>query len=242
MLTLGIETATDVCSVALLEGDAVLAEASLRMPRQHAARLMPLIRDVLAHTGRSATDLDLVAVSEGPGSYTGLRIGVSTAKGLALAADARLIGVSSLEALAWQAAPFAQPGDRIAVAFPSRRGEVYAAGFIASPEQEVGPLLGAEPTAVVLDEAAAWWPTSTVPRGSTLFMGAAAQDLALVLKPAPYRVVHHHDVAPSAVAVARLGDERAYDVRDGAWHTEDVASFEPSYLKEFVAGKPRPLF
>ncbi|MEO1077246.1 MAG: tRNA (adenosine(37)-N6)-threonylcarbamoyltransferase complex dimerization subunit type 1 TsaB, partial [Bacteroidota bacterium] len=110
MLTLGIETATDVCSVALLEDDAVLAEASLRLPRQHAARLMPLVRDVLAHTGRATTDLDLVSVSEGPGSYTGLRIGVSTAKGLCLATGAALVGVGSLDALAQTADGIAEPG------------------------------------------------------------------------------------------------------------------------------------
>ncbi|MEM8601969.1 MAG: tRNA (adenosine(37)-N6)-threonylcarbamoyltransferase complex dimerization subunit type 1 TsaB [Bacteroidota bacterium] len=241
MLTLGIETATDVCSVALLDGDALLAEASLRLPRQHAARLVPLVRDVLAHTGRAATDLDLVAVSEGPGSYTGLRIGVSTAKGLAIAADARLVGVPSLEALACQAAPLAQPGDRIAVAFPSRRGEVYAAGFVVSPEHDIASLPGAGPTAIVLDEAAAWWPDSDA-AATTWLLGPAAPQLGAALARPLTRLLDAARFAPSAALVARLGRERAYDAHGDAWRTEDVASFEPSYLKEFVAGKPRPLF
>ncbi|MEL6443560.1 MAG: tRNA (adenosine(37)-N6)-threonylcarbamoyltransferase complex dimerization subunit type 1 TsaB [Bacteroidota bacterium] len=240
MLTLGIETATDVCSVALLEDDAVLAEASLRLPRQHAARLVPLVRDVLAHTGRATTDLDLVSVSEGPGSYTGLRIGVSTAKGLCLATGAALVGVGSLEALAQTADGVAEPGDYVLAAFPSRRGEVYAAGFQRHPHESVLQMLrGAEPTAVTLDDARSWWPAPDAER--IWLLGPAAYQLDGLL-PGRHSILAGETFCVSAATVARMGRRSAYDVATDHLHSEDVASFEPSYLKEFVAGKPRPLF
>lgn len=240
VLTLGLETATDVCSVALLEDGHLLAESSLRLPRQHAARLMPLVRDLLAQTSHAPTDLHLVAVSAGPGSYTGLRIGASTAKGLAMAADARLLGVPSLEALAFRMVGVAQPGDRIVAAFPSRRGEVYAAGFEVGDRAVLDVLPGAEAAAVTLDAARGWWPAPATP--TTWIVGPAGRALAGALTLEYARVLAADVLTPSAESVARLGASRAYDAASEAWHTDDVASFEPSYLKAFVAGKPRPLF
>ncbi|MEM9996091.1 MAG: tRNA (adenosine(37)-N6)-threonylcarbamoyltransferase complex dimerization subunit type 1 TsaB [Bacteroidota bacterium] len=243
MLTLGIETATDVCSVALLEDNVVLAEAALRLPRQHAARLMPLIRDVLAHAGRSATDLDLVAVSEGPGSYTGLRIGVSTAKGLCLASGAALVGVGSLEALATKTDGVAQSGDYVVVAFPSRRGEVYAAGFQHHPHEYIRLMLpGAEPAAVPLAEFRSWWPAPDAKRIWLLGPAAALLTGDEEFLPGHTHVLNGEMFGVSAATVARIGKSTAFDVTTGDLRGVDVASFEPSYLKEFVAGKPRPLF
>ncbi|RMH54049.1 MAG: tRNA (adenosine(37)-N6)-threonylcarbamoyltransferase complex dimerization subunit type 1 TsaB, partial [Bacteroidetes bacterium] len=110
---LALETATDVCSAALAEGDRLLVEETLYRARLHAERLVLLIEDVLRHADLTPAAVAAVAVSGGPGSYTGLRIGVSTAKGLAAATGAALVAVPSLEAQAAAVAPFAAAGDLI---------------------------------------------------------------------------------------------------------------------------------
>lgn len=218
MLTLGIETATDICAVALLDGEAVLFEASIRLPRSHGRRLAPLIDEAFAHVGRAPLDLDLVAVSAGPGSYTGLRIGMSTAKGLALATEARLAAVPTLDALA--ATTTERP---VAVVLPSRRGEVYAA--VASDDASV-----ARPaTALALADAAEWLPSVPLALG-----GPAAPALA---EAAPDHGWRRLDLVPSAAAVARLGRQRAE-----AGDDDDPATAEPSYLKPVAATRPRAIF
>ncbi len=216
MLTLGIETATDVCSVALLDGDAVQFEASIHVPRSHGRRLAPLVDQAFAHAGRTPADLDLVAVSAGPGSYTGLRIGMSTAKGLALATGARIVAVPTLDALASTA-----DVTPVVVVLPSRRGEVYAAvaGDDARPA-----------TALSLTDAADWLPAS-----ASLAVGGPAAD-ALV-EAVPDRTWQRVLLVPGAVAVACLGQRRA-----AAGETDDPASLEPSYLKPVAVSRPRAIF
>ena len=229
MLLLALETATDVCSAALHDGRRVIADASVRLPRSHAARLAPMVAGLLAHVGAEAGDLNAVAVSAGPGSYTGLRIGASTAKGLAYTADAALVAVPSLEAMAraaWPAAGF----DPILAAFPSRRGEVYAARF--RPEAAGLAPLG-EAAALVLDEAAGWG----LPDEPLTLVGPAAGTVEEALAHAGHRRSRVFDAEPSAVHVAALGAERLEMGR-----TENVAAWEPFYLKAFVAGPPRPIF
>ena len=93
MILLALETATTTCGAAVLQDDTILAQVHLHRPRIHSERLTPLAEDTLDHAGVGSGDVDAVAVSMGPGSYTGLRIGVSTAKGWALATDAVLVGV-----------------------------------------------------------------------------------------------------------------------------------------------------
>ena len=98
-----IETSTECCSVALADGAQILASRINGTPRQHAAMLAPYVQEVLAECGLAASGLDAVAVSEGPGSYTGLRVGVSTAKGLCFGAGKPLLGIDTLQILAMQA-------------------------------------------------------------------------------------------------------------------------------------------
>ena len=120
MLLLSLTTATSACGVALLAGDALLFEAHLHVDRSHARRLAPLVAQAFEHAGRAPAELDAVAVAAGPGSFTGLRIGASTAKGLCLATGAALVAVPSHHALAEPA----RDGDLVVL--PSRRGEVLA--------------------------------------------------------------------------------------------------------------------
>lgn len=220
MLTLGIETATDICSVALLDGSTALLEASIHVPRSHGRRLAALIREAFDHVGREPGSLALVAVSVGPGSYTGLRIGVSTAKGLALATGARLVAVPTLDALA-EAAP--APAHPLVLVLPSRRGEVYAAAVTASGV----PLRPA--TALALPEADAW-----LPDGPLAVAGPGADRL---VEAAPERLWHRLDTVPSGTAVARLGQRLV--VARGAG---DPAAVEPLYLKSFQPSQPRAIF
>lgn len=233
MILLAIETATDVCSVALMQGDRVTVELALTRPRAHAETLTPMIRDALRYGDVAPRDLDGVAVSSGPGSYTGLRIGVSTAKGLALAAAAPLIAVPSLEALAASAAPLAAPGETICAVFNARRHEVYAAVFVVSGDQTLARL--ADATALDVADLPGWLDAFAGPR--LWLLGEGVPRVVSILQDrlaADLRPLDPVAFAPSAASVARLARLRLDEGR-----VEDVARFEPFYLKEFVAKKPQ---
>ena len=219
MLTLGIETAADVCAVALLDGGDVVVRSALHVPRAHGRRLAPLISEALAHAGRAPADLDLVAVSAGPGSYTGLRIGMATAKGLCLATGAGLAAVPTLRALAHDA-----DGPTV-VALPSRRGEVYAALYD-------GPSEVRAPAALALADLPDWLPAA--PPGG---FGLGGPGAGRVAEAAPDVAWRRLDLVPDAVAVARLGRAEAR-----AGRLADVAAAEPLYLKPVAATRPRGIF
>ena len=125
MKILAIDTATLSCSVALVNDDRLLAENTLVNDQTHSKHIMVLIQQVLDMSGVSVSDVDGFAATHGPGTFTGLRIGMSTVKGLAEAGDKPLVGVSSLAALAWQADPSAL----ICPLIDARRKEVYFAHY-----------------------------------------------------------------------------------------------------------------
>lgn len=235
LLLLAIETASAACSVALARGDEVIAEASLHRPRVHAEQLAPLIQDLLGRSALAPSDLDAVAVSMGPGSYTGLRIGVSTAKGLSLASGAALVGVPTLEALAASVRPFARPGDVIGVALDARRDDVYAAAYMATEREETGGGLGvyADVRALRVQDLAH---DMELGGHSVWLVGDGAEKAAPALRDAGVNLratlpVHTHP--PSARWVA----QRAL-VRFHQGETADVAAFEPFYLKAFQGTRP----
>lgn len=100
MLVLAIDTTTSVCSVALAEDDRLVGEIATNLPRTHSQRLMPMVETLFAETATKPEDLDLLAVTRGPGSFTGLRIGIATVKGMGLALDLPVAGLSTLQVLA----------------------------------------------------------------------------------------------------------------------------------------------
>ena len=155
MNLLAIETATESCSVALVHGETVIARSELA-PRRHAERVLPMADDLLAEAGIGKHALDAIAVGRGPGAFTGVRLAVSLAQGMAMALDRPMVTVSSLAALALEA-----PEDDAAIlaVIDARMGEIYAAcyrrdddgGLIALDEERV-----CTAESLVLPQADAW--------------------------------------------------------------------------------------
>lgn len=148
MRILAIDTATEACSVALLNSDAVTAHFE-ECPREHTQRILPLVKEILTRSDTSLTDLDALAFGRGPGSFTGVRIGIGIAQGLALGAELPMIGVSTLATMA-QGAWRMTGATRVLAAIDARMGEVYWAEYT---RDEQGVWHGEETEAVLKPEA-----------------------------------------------------------------------------------------
>jgi tRNA threonylcarbamoyladenosine biosynthesis protein TsaB len=216
---LAIETSTDICSVALLRGSEVVA---LREGggSEHARLLAVYIDEVLREAGIAPSALEAVAVSAGPGSYTGLRIGLSTAKGLCYALGIPLIAVGSLDALAAQVAGRFAEGTLLRPMIDARRMEVYTQLF----DHNARPL--GEVEAVVIDENSFDEDAETA---DLVIFGSGAAKCAQVLSWATFI-----EVGASARGLAR-GAAEAFAAR----RFVDTAYFDPLYLKDFVATAPK---
>ncbi len=216
-----IETSTSLCSVALAEDGRITAARESGEPRAHAALTAPFVQQVLAERGLHAADLDAVCVSAGPGSYTGLRVGVSTAKGVCFAAGVPLLSVGTLDILVAQAAADGLlPADcrYVIPMVDARRMEVYTAVFTPDGRRltEVEPrIIDAESFRQERAE------------GPVLFIGDGAGKCSEALAGPD---THFVQVCPRAAAmlVPALREFEAGNFRD-------VAYFEPFYLKDFVA-------
>lgn len=233
MTLLALETATDTCGVALLRDGRIVAEFHLHRPRVHSERLIPIAEDVLRHGGSEPDALDAVAVSMGPGSYTGLRIGVSTAKGWALATGADLVGVPTLDAYAAQLRGVVEPGDVVCALLDARRDEVYAGAFRETKDRFVSH---AETKALTVDSLRAW--VGPV-EGRLWLLGDGAEKCrdALAGVGTTQTMLPPEEWSPSAGWVARRGQERL------AIHgPDDVSSFEPFYVKDVHATPARSPF
>ncbi|MDR3445226.1 MULTISPECIES: tRNA (adenosine(37)-N6)-threonylcarbamoyltransferase complex dimerization subunit type 1 TsaB [unclassified Dyella] len=155
MKLLAIETSTEACSVALIHGDEVIARSEIA-PRRHAELVLPMADALLAEAGLGRHALDVIAVGRGPGAFTGVRLGISLAQGMALALDVPVVTVSSLAALALEAPE--DDADILAV-IDARMGEIYAAsyrrddngGLVVLDEERV-----CTPGALSLSPSAAW--------------------------------------------------------------------------------------
>ncbi len=128
MKTLAVDNSAGICSVAVMDGDKLLAMRHDSTQSRQAGLLLPMIEECLAESGLSYNNLDLLSSTIGPGSFTGLRIGIAAIKGIAMVTGLPAVGVSSLEAVAWAAG--AEAGcKKILVLLNANRGEIYAQGF-----------------------------------------------------------------------------------------------------------------
>ena len=231
-LILHIETATDICSVALSEGDQQISLVESGQERSHARLLNQFIRQALDDAGHTPKELDGVAVSKGPGSYTGLRIGVSTAKGLAYALEIPLLASGTLENMAHGAMAHPvvlrlaeSPGERLLLCpmLDARRMEVYAGFFTLdqTPFKQV--------SADIIDENSY---RDILDSHRVCFFGNGSGKCRESLR------------HPNAHFIKDIHLSASYMIDPGlrryaSKQFEDVAYFEPFYLKDFIATTPR---
>lgn len=225
---LNIETSTEVCSAALTAEGMVLCHNEDFQGRNHAALLSGFVKRCLDHAREHEMKLDAVAVSLGPGSYTGLRIGLSEAKGLAYALDIPLIGVSTLQLLAVHAMFNADldPDVLLAPMIDARRMEVYTAVYDFALQEIM------KPQPLILDESSY---SDELARAKVAFFGNGSEKARKVItSPA---AIFIPDVVPLASDMIALA-ERSYARREFI----DLAYSTPEYLKDFQAIKPKPRF
>lgn len=214
-MILCIETSTAVLSVALARDGAVVCERVCTQPRSQAALTAPLVKEVLDAAGITAGECDAVCVSAGPGSYTGLRVGVSTAKGLAFGAGIPLLSMGTLDILV---EGVEETPAFIVPMIDARRMEVYTAVYSAD-----GTRLTEVEARVIGPDAFAEY----LEQGEVLFVGDGALKCREVL-------THPNARFKEAFPLARHMARRAQEDFD-AGKFQDVAYFEPFYLKDFIA-------
>jgi tRNA threonylcarbamoyladenosine biosynthesis protein TsaB len=226
-MILCLETATPVCSVALNDGCCTLALRETEGQNAHSEKITNFIREAMETAGVDYRQLDAVAVSKGPGSYTGLRIGVSTAKGICYAADVPLMAIDTLEAMAHgmkeKLGSQLAENDLLIPMIDARRMEVYAAVFDARLNKIE------DTAALVIDENA----FEDLRKDHRLWLfGDGAPKLSKVFENQT-NITIIDGFKPSAAYMRNLADKalREHDF-------VDVAYFEPFYLKDFIAGKP----
>lgn len=220
MKLLAVDTATERCSVALMIDDRIIERAT-ETPRGHADLVLPMVEAVLAESGLTLRQLDGLAYGRGPGAFTGVRIAVGVAQGLAYGAELMTVGVSDLAAVAQQ---FAGPGARILVCMDARMNEVYWGRFAATPDglvQASSPERVDRPEAVEAADAGVFagsgfgaYPQLAAGREATCVHGAAL---------------------PHAREIARLA---AAELRAGRGQPADRA--QPVYLRDQVATVKSP--
>ena len=221
-----IETSTALCSAAIAENGVITAYRESSAPKAHASLTSVFIDEMLKERNTSIAECDAVCVSMGPGSYTGLRVGVSTAKGLCFGSGKPLLAVGTLDTLVAQALMADQAGHDgipsnpyrfIIPMIDARRMEVYTAVFEGIRQiTETAP--------AIIDENSF---AEYLEQGACLFIGDGAGKCADVIK---HPNAHFYQCWPKASAMLEPAT-RAYNEK----RFEDVAYFEPFYLKEFVA-------
>lgn len=230
-LILNIETTTDNCSVTLAKDGELLNIAEQREGRLHASLLTTFIERVIKESGNSFDMLDAVGISKGPGSYTGLRIGVSAAKGICYALDIPLVAVHTLQAMNEQVVNNRQKyglhkGETNLSFIPmidARRMEVYSAVFNIENEFE------RDVEAEVLDENSY---SELLKNSKAVFFGNGAGKFQEIIDNP--NAIFLKDISPTAGSMISLA-EKKYQNKE----FEDVAYFEPFYLKEFITTIPK---
>jgi len=228
-LILNIETATQFCSVGLARDGHILAIRESNEKNIHAAKVSVFAEEVILEAGMSMKDLEAVAVSMGPGSYTGLRIGVSAAKGFCYALDIPLIAVPTLQSMALTASVAAkdiintEKNILFCPMIDARRMEVYTALFDVQ-NREI------RKTEALIVEADSF--DEELKEHRILYFGDGAEKCLEVLEQEGMSFLD--GILPSSSGMALISQEK---FKSGAF--ADLAYFEPYYLKDFIAGKPK---
>ncbi|MEA3443161.1 MAG: tRNA (adenosine(37)-N6)-threonylcarbamoyltransferase complex dimerization subunit type 1 TsaB [Bacteroidota bacterium] len=228
-LILNIETSTQICSVSLTRNGKLIALRETNEDKSHAARLTVYIDEIVKSQNLLINDLDAVAVSKGPGSYTGLRIGVSVAKGLCYGAEKPLIAVSTLQALALQVSSGNKPEVNVkgnswfCPMIDARRMEVYTAMF------DMDNNMQNKISAKIIDSSS--FPDILNDR-LVYFFGNGAMKCKNIIQHKNARFIEN--IETSSADMATLS-EIAFRKKQ----FEDVAYFEPFYLKDFIATIPK---
>ncbi len=227
-LILNIETATGVCSVALAKDGKLLGLKESDTKNNHASVLTLFMDEVIKTAGVTLSDLDAIAVSEGPGSYTGLRIGVAAAKGLCFALDRPLIAVNTLQAMSLGMANSISSGKISNVLYcpmiDARRMEVYCAIF----DEKYNKVR--ETRAEIIEENSF---KEFLVKNKVVFAGDGALKCRSFIEQHP-NAIFSETFQTSAKFMITLSEKK---FSEGKF--ENLAYFEPYYLKDFIAGKPR---
>jgi tRNA threonylcarbamoyladenosine biosynthesis protein TsaB len=219
-----IETATEICSVAVVTQNRIVALVENNEGNKHASMLTSLIEEALQKAGITLNQLDAIAVSKGPGSYTGLRVGVSTAKGLCYALEKPLIGISTLQSLAAVGMKkMDTPTGLLLPMLNARRMEVYCAGYNVAGNE----ILATE--AKIIDEFSF---AAELKNGPVYFMGNGSAKCKTILS-------HPHAFFIEGIHCSATGMADYVCAAFEQQQFEDVAYFEPFYLKDFVPTTPK---
>ncbi|MCE7055617.1 tRNA (adenosine(37)-N6)-threonylcarbamoyltransferase complex dimerization subunit type 1 TsaB [Algoriphagus sp. AGSA1] len=223
---LSLETSTPICSIALHRSGELLGEKSLDVPGAHSEKLMGMIDDLLKECGLPITDINAIAVSEGPGSYTGLRIGTSVAKGLAFARNIPLVAVSTLAALAYGASLLVEDKGMLVAMLDARRMEVYRQVF----DMDLNPIN--ELDSEIIDTNSYF---ELLKIGKVYFVGDAVKKVSEVITH-PNAVFLEVQISAGYIGSLAFGKFQKGEFAD-------LAYFVPNYLKEFKAlqSKKNPL-
>ncbi|MCF5902353.1 tRNA (adenosine(37)-N6)-threonylcarbamoyltransferase complex dimerization subunit type 1 TsaB [Aeromonas veronii] len=224
---LAVDTATEACSAALLVGDKLFSRWE-EAPRDHTRKILPMVQAVLEDAGISLSDLDAIAFGRGPGSFTGVRIGISVAQGLAFGAGVPLIGISTLAAMA-QGAYRRDGAEQVLTAIDARMNEVYFGRYelIDGRMQLVGDEVVSEPAALVDVRGKLAGPVTCVGTGFETY-GETLSGLADELAESQVRFPAAEDMLPLARAAWLAGE------------AVPVEQATPVYLRDKVTWKKLP--
>ncbi len=234
-----LESATDSCSVALCDFEHLIAEKYALIPKGHDSMLAPLVKDILDENKLTPKDCYAVAISQGPGSYVGLRIATSLAKGLAFGGGLKLIGISTLTVITQCAIEnnLIKNGERLIVPMiDAGRMEVYTANYNSDGEQT------SEVSSKILDENSYY---SELKENKVLFTGNGALKYYQFLKEKGAENKEIAELLNNATFIQQL--PHASGLRIPAIQSlingkeDSVAYFEPFYLKDFIPGKAKKL-
>ncbi|ENM5725195.1 tRNA (adenosine(37)-N6)-threonylcarbamoyltransferase complex dimerization subunit type 1 TsaB [Vibrio mimicus] len=224
---LALDTATERCSVALLVGNTVYSRSEIA-PRDHTKKVLPMVDEVLKEAGVTLQELDALAFGRGPGSFTGVRIGIGIAQGLAFGANLPMIGISTLAAMA-QAAYRLQGMTHVASAIDARMEEVYWGRYV---RQEDGSWQAAEAECVIAPALL----TQTLTRDEQVWGKAGTGwDAYPALADLPLQVQTSEVLYPDSQDIAYLAQ---FELAQG--NTMSVEQASPVYLRDTVAWKKLP--